>query len=253
MMANLRIGLFLLGAGCAEPQPAPQPLWVFAASSLTEGMQALEADFEEKHPEVDVRTVFGGSQILRLQIAEGARADVYASADPRHVAALAQAGHVAPGQPLAHNELVLITPAASDRIQRFEQLGEARRLVIGTEEVPIGRYTRQMLARVEQQMSPELARRIWSRVVSEESNVRLVRAKVELGEADAAIVYRSDARDPSRLRVISLPPNIQVPARYEISPVLGDRRELADRFIRYSRSPAGQEQLASQGLQPVAP
>ena len=84
----------LFASGCAVPDGSADraALTVFAASSLTEAFTELEILFEQRHPGADARISFAGSQILRIQIEEGAPADVFASADPLHVSALVDAG-----------------------------------------------------------------------------------------------------------------------------------------------------------------
>ncbi len=182
-MSGARRALALAGlllAACAEPE---ENLTVLAASSLTEALGTIEGDLERASPALSLSTTFAGSQVLRLQIEQGAPADVFLSADEAHVDALLRAGLVVEPVLFAHNELVVIVPPSNPAgIESLEDLPRARRLVIGDASVPVGRYTRAMLARA------GLADAVLPNVVSEESNVRLVRAKVELGEADAAVV-----------------------------------------------------------------
>lgn len=241
--------------GCRAPEaPARAELVVFAASSLTEAMHALEAGFEATHPDIDVRPTFAGSQVLRLQIEQGAVAHVYASADEAHMQALVTAGRVTDAHPFARNTLVAITPADSD-LATFADLARAERLVIGAESVPVGRYTRAVLTRAEATHGEAFVRTLRAHVASHETNVRLVRAKVELGEADAAFVYRTDApldAPGARVRAIELPPALQIDARYPIGRVEG-APPAAAAFIAYVRSPAGQAVLAERGFSPATP
>lgn len=237
--------LLLAWLGCS-PEPGPTEVHVFAASSLTEAFQELEASFERQHPEVDVVLTFAGSQVLRLQIEQGASAHVFASAHEDHAAALVAAGDLSPVVPFATNRLVVV--AAPDNpagLRGFADLPAARRLVIGTESVPLGRYTRQMLDRAE----PGFAAAVRSHVVSTETNARLVRAKVELGEADAAIVYRSDAAPLPPARVWPVPEELDVPARYVIGTHPASPAA-ASAFVRHVLEPAGQATLAAHGFRP---
>ena len=193
-----RICLLLSAAaaasGCGPDAMQPQPLRVFAASSLTEAFQEMASAFENAYPDTEVVLVFAGSQVLRLQLEQGAQADIFSSADPRHMEALVQEGIVSGHRVLAENELVVIVPPGNPAgIESFAELANAERVVIGTSNVPVGVYAREALRRAE--TAGGLAgfeAAVMGRVVSEESNVRLVRAKVELGEADAAIVYRTE-------------------------------------------------------------
>jgi len=234
--------LALLCAGCGDDGASDATLRVFAASSLTDAFGALEREYERAHPHVDVSPSFAGSQILRLQIEQGAPADVFASADRAHMDALAEGGHVADAEVFAHNALVVIVPPDNPaRIERFEDLPRAERLVLGDPNVPVGRYAREMLSRT------DFGDAVLARVASEEPNVRLVRAKVELGEADAAIVYRTDATD--RVRVIEIPEPPNVRADYHVGVVTrSDRRALARDWIDFLQSEAGRRTLTAHGF-----
>jgi molybdate transport system substrate-binding protein len=229
-------------------------LHVFAASSLTDAFGELATAFEEVNPDVDVVLNLAGSQVLRLQIEQGARADVYVSANEAHARALAVAGLADEGTTLAWNALVIIVPPDNPAgIASFADLPNAERLVIGSETVPIGIYTRMLLDRAEASLGADFAEAVRARVVSRESNVRLVRAKVELGEADAAIVYRTDAIDSDRVQVIAIPPGLAVRARYVIAAVRGEAAEgaqpdAAARFIAFARSPTGAAILERHGF-----
>lgn len=245
--------LFILGAaavaGGGDGKKGRRTLHVFAASSLTDAFREMETVFESAHPDTDVRLVFAGSQVLRLQIEQGARADVFASADRRHIESLASAGLVADYAEFAANELVVIVPPDNPAgIESFGELPRARRLVIGTEHVPVGAYTRVLLRRAEARSGPGFEAAVLGRVVSRENNARLVRAKVELGVADAAIVYRTDAAT-ERVRAIPVPRGANVRAGYLMGAVAGSANAGgAERWIGFVGSPAGRAILSRRGF-----
>jgi molybdate transport system substrate-binding protein len=242
------LALAALACASCERAEAPATLEVFAASSLAEAFADLEQGFERDHPGVDVRVTLAGSQVLRLQIEQGAGADVFASADEAHMRALVEAGQVEGAEELARNALVVIVPEAS-KAQGFASLGDAERVVVGTETSPIGRYTRQMLDRARGARGAAFVDGVWGRVVSQEPNARLVRAKVALGEADAAVVYRTDALGARGVRVIEVPEGVNVQASYPIGVVSGAARgELARRFVAYARSERGARVLRARGF-----
>jgi molybdate transport system substrate-binding protein len=199
---------------------------------------------------VDVKLVFAGSQVLRLQLEQGASADLFASANEQHMAALTAAGVINGSTTFAFNELVLIVPADNPAgIESFADLPRASRLVIGADNVPVGIYARRLLDRARARYGAKFARRVRSRVVSKESNVRLVRAKVELGEADAAIVYRTDAASTDRVRVVAIPPELNVRATYPLGQVAtSTAAELAKQFTNYVTSAKGRELLENRGF-----
>lgn len=181
-----------------------EPVDVFAAASLTEVFRALEAPFEAAHPDLDLRLSFAGSQVLRVQLEHGARADVFASANIAHASALEEAGLIATPRPFASNELVAVVAENADAPSSFVELPAAERVVIGTPHAPVGQYARHALDAARDPMGDAFVDTLLSRVASEESNAGLVRAKVLLGEADAAFVYRSDGQHPA-LRILAFP------------------------------------------------
>ncbi len=245
---HLLLGALLL-AGCARQSSAPT-LQVFAASSFTDAFQALETAFEIDHPGADVVLSFAGSQVLRLQIELGAGADVFASANAHHMQTLIDQGRVHDSRIFARNALTLITPLDNPAdIQQFKDLPRARRLLVGTEAVPVGSYTAEVLRRSAAVLGHAFAAEVRARVVSRESNVRLIRAKVALGEADAAIVYRTDAAATDRVREVPIPPALNVAADCLIGRVEGGALPaLADRWTGFVGGNAGQRILAQHGF-----
>ncbi len=244
--------LFLLSgslAGCAGP-PESQVLAVFAASSLTEVIGDLEGGFEEMHPELDIRGSFAGSQVLRLQIEQGAPADVLVSANEEHVRALLDSGLVSESRVVAHTELVLVVPSDNPAgIRSFEDLPRARRVVMATREVPAGAYAHELLERAGERYGPEFVSTVLAHLVSEEASVRLVRAKVELGEADAAFVYRSDALGCEALEVIEIPVGLSPRVDYHLGVVTGSMQAPGlDAWLDYMSSAEGKDVFAQRGF-----
>lgn len=247
-------------ASCAEgnAEPGRPVLSVFAASSLTEVFQEVEEEFEARHPEWDAVLAFAGSQVLRVQIEQGAQADVFASADAGHLKALRQAGLADDARHFAGNELAVIVPPDNPAgIETFADLPRAERLVLGTAAVPAGAYARAALARADARLGPGFAPAVLARVVSEESNARLLRAKVALGEADAAIVYRTDAQ-AGKMRTVTVPEFAAVRAEYGIARVAGSQPgtpadEAARAWVAFLLSPKGQAILSRWGFLPANP
>ncbi len=240
-----------IGAGCTGARDGDRPpLVVFAAASLTDVFADLEAGFEAAEPDAELSISFAGSQVLRLQIEQGAPADLFASANQRHMDALVRSGLVVDSRVFAGNRLVVIVPLDNPAgIERFADLARARRVVLGAPNVPIGGYSRELLRRAGQELGPGFEREVLDHVVSEETNVRMVRAKVELGEADAAIVYRTDAFSSKRVRTIPIPDSLAVPADYFIGRVArSNDGELARRWVDYVLSAAGRDILRRHGF-----
>ena len=237
-------------AACGGDAVETGRLSVYAATSLTEAFTELETAFEATHPGVDVAITFAGTQVLRLQIEQGAQADVFASANPEHMQALVDSGLVGESRVFARNDLVIIVP--SDNPAGIAELGDivnAQRLVLGTANVPVGQYAREVLRRAAPTHEEGFEAIVMSRVVSQETNVRLARVKVELGEADAAIVYRTDAGSSDAVRVIEIPREVNVLAEYPIGVVeRTTMRGTAEAWVSLVTSPEGIEILRRHGF-----
>jgi molybdate transport system substrate-binding protein len=233
---------------------AQQTLTVYAAASLTEALTALGRAFEAGHPGTEVRFNFAGSQVLATQIGQGARADVFASADLRWMRFLEDRSLVKTPVIFARNQLVVVFPRSNPGlINRITDLGRPGvKLVLAGRQVPAGAYSR--LAIKQLAASPgfpaDFERRVLSNVVSEEENVRAVAAKVQLREADAGIVYRTDigAAIASQVRRLDLPDCCNPIAEYPIAALKGNQQELAQAFITLVLSEAGQRLLADRGF-----
>ncbi len=247
--------LLLAVMGCKRPEPdAPvkeDRLVIFAAASLRDAFTAMGEEFKRTHPGVELTFNFGGTQELRTQLEHGAAVDVFASADQRHMDELVRASRVQGPAVFARNELVLIVSRESAATLRgLGDLPSAERIVIGVPEVPIGRYTLQLLERASAAFGPDFRSRVEAKVVSRELNVRQVLAKVSLGEAQAGFVYRTDAL-PARERVgiVTLPPELNVIAEYPIGIVKGAAHPvLARAWIDFVMSAEGQRLLGRAGF-----
>lgn len=242
----------LLALSCRDAAPERATLTVFAASSLQEAFGELEGAFERQHPQVDLRVQLAGSQALRLQIEQGAQADLFASANVEHLDALDRAGLITRRQPLASNRLALVVPRDNPaQIKRFQDLPLAKRLVVGAPEVPVGAYTQALLDKASGRYGAAFGQVVRQHIASREANVRLVRAKVELGEADAAIVYASDAVGRDQLAQIPIPDDLNVSVVYHIGAVKGGASgEWGERFLGWLGEEEARGLLARRGLTP---
>lgn len=245
------VGLLGVG-GCGDRSRIA--LTVLAASSLTEAFGALEQRFEGEHPGIDVVMIHAGSQVLRVQLEHGAPGDVFASANAEHMQAVVAAGRVAREHPFARGGLALVVPADNPAgIESLEQLPRARRVVLGVPEVPVGRYTRALLQRADRYYSGlrggNFRAQVEERVVSLEPNVRLVLAKVELGEADAAIVYRSDVTSARAVKMVPIPASLDVAAEYHVGLLVDSEHPHAARqWVELLGSSSGQAVLREHGF-----
>jgi molybdate transport system substrate-binding protein len=247
------------GARLSAPLEPPSTLRVFAAASLTDAFRELGQKLEHDQPGLAVRFNFAGSQQLALQMEQGAKADVFASADQRWMSYVDERHLVAETPTVfVRNRLVVIVPKTNPgRINRLEDL--ARRgikFVIAAEAVPAGKYSREALQQLAKApgFPSDYDRRVLANTVSQEENVKAVVAKVQLGEADAGIVYRSDVTPAAArvVRAIDIPDAYNVLASYPIAAIKGaENAEGARAFIALVLSAEGQQVLQRHGFLPL--
>jgi molybdate transport system substrate-binding protein len=220
------------------PSTAAAPrITVFAAASLTDVFPRVD-----KAP----RYSFAGSDQLALQIQQGAPADVFAAASPKYPELLYRNGLLRKPVVFATNKLVVVVPRSNPaRVSSVYDLRRpGLRVVIGDKSVPIGSYTRQILDTL------GITTEVTKNVVSQETDVKGIVAKVVLGEADAGFVYVTDARAvASKVRVIPLPGWAQPPIRYEIAVVKESPNQKAGRaFVKKALSARARTLLKRAGF-----
>lgn len=256
--------LLLLLAACGPQTTTPQQaeLTVFAAASLTEAFTQIGRDFEAANPGTRVVFNFAGSQQLAQQLGQGAPADVFAAANPRQMQVAREAGRIrgeaASEQVFVHNRLVVVVPADNPGgVATLADLAQpGLKLVLAAEDVPVGAYSRAYLdkAAASGDFASDYREALLANVVSYEQTVKAVLTKVVLGEADAGIVYSSDVTPEvaDAVQRILIPDDLNTIATYPIAPVSDSPQPaLADAFITYVRSPAGQRTLAEFGFIPM--
>jgi molybdate transport system substrate-binding protein len=234
-------------AGTASVSPSGTSLRgtvsVFAAASLTDSFKALGSAFQTAHPGVTVQFNFAGTPTLVTQIEQGAQADVLASADTTNMDKLTADGFAAgTAQVFARNQLeIVVGPGNPKQIGVLADLARPGLIYISeAATVPAGKYSLQALAKAGVSARPK----------SLETDVKSVVSKVELGEADAGIVYTTDVKAAgSRVQGVSIPATDNVVATYPIVAVKGAKNSAAaDAFIAYVRSSTGQSNLESFGF-----
>ncbi len=230
---------------------------VFAASSLTDVFQDMANTYQQANPGAKLTFNFGASSQLATQLGQGARADVFASADQTQMDNARKADAIA-GQDrvFARNQLMLIVPRDNPRqIAAVKDLAkDGVKFVTAQPSVPIGQYTAQLLdkATADPTYGVDFKSKVESNTVSKEDNVRQVVTKVLLGEADAAIVYSTDATPQvrTRLRLIQIPDPLQTLATYPIAVAKGANAAGGEAFASYVLGPEGQATLARYGFLP---
>ena len=246
---SLGAALALLAmAGCGDEGDGGgegRRLVVSAASSMTAALRDCSPGFAG----AEVRLSFAGSDELAAQIRQGLKPDVYAAANTDLPAALHREGRTEAPVEFAANTLVVAVPRGS-QIRSPEALARSgTTLAIGSESVPVGSYTRELLGR----FPPGLERRILANVRSEEPDVRGIVGKLIQGAADAGFVYQSDVRAANGdLRAIPLPGEFQPSVVYAAAVVRGAAAPaLARRYIRGLVQGRCQHALLAAGFTPI--
>jgi molybdate transport system substrate-binding protein len=228
-----------VAAFASSAQTKTTRLTVFAAASLT-----------NVFPKIDPhgRYSFGGSNMLAAQIQQGLPADVFAAADTKLPAQLHRQGLVTRPYVFTANRLVIVVargnPLHITGVRDLERSG--LKIVMAAAGVPVGDYTRTVLARLG---LADLVRK----AVSQETDVREVLAKLTLGEADAGFVYATDAKAVAgKVSVLRLPPSSQPRVLYAAAAVKSSKDLAAAKaWVKRLRGAAAQKKLRAAGFLPI--
>jgi molybdate transport system substrate-binding protein len=257
MVLGLCVWFLATTSRAQAPVQLTGELLVFAAASLTEPFTEMGKRLESLHQGFKIIYNFGGSPTLRTQLEQGAHADVFVSADLAQMD-LARTNAVVQGEApvFVHNRLVVIVPRDNPkRLRAFQDLATpGLKLTLTAPKVPVGNYSRQALSKAQAEYGADFAERVLRNLASEEDNVKQVVTKVQLGEADAGIVYISDVISKVRPDVLMLPiaDAYNQLATYPIALTAGVKnRHAAEAFIAFVLSPEGQAILKSHNFIPV--
>jgi molybdate transport system substrate-binding protein len=229
-----------VSSGCSQTE-REATLVVFAAASLTDAFEEMKEAFESTHAGILLQISPAGSSALREQILEGAPADVYASADVGNMEAVARAGALAgEAVPFARNRMQIAVPLGNPGDVRGLADFARPELLIGVcaATVPCGRYGREVLA----------AAGVEPSIDTDEPNVRSLLTKVEAGELDAGLVYRSDVVTTHSIEGVEIP-GWNVEAVYQIGVLEGSSDPAsAQLFVEFVMSPVGRDVLVGHGF-----
>jgi molybdate transport system substrate-binding protein len=231
------------GSGDTRQSAVAGDVNVFAAASLTEAFSAVGPAFQRHHAGLATHFNFAGTPVLLAQIQQGASADVLASADEASMQKAVAAGVVTgPTRVFAHNRLEIVVGRGNPRhVRGLSDLARPDLLYVTADPaVPVGRYTARALSAAGVRVSPR----------SQEPDVKSVLGKVELGEADAGVVYVTDVvAAGTRVTGVPIPDDQNVVATYPAARVAGSRNaENAARFLEFLQSAEGQAILGRFGF-----
>jgi molybdate transport system substrate-binding protein len=246
LLALTLLPVVLAGCGSTATKATPAPgrtLTVFAAASLTESFKALGRTFEAAHPGVKVTFNFGGSSALAQQITQGAPADVFAAASPATMKTVTDAGDATAPKTFVKNRLeIAVPPANPGKIVALKDLANAKlKVVLCAPQVPCGAAAIKALGAAGLKVTP----------VSQEQDVKAALTKVELGEADAALVYRTDVKSAGdKVKGIDFPESLKAINVYPIAVLAkAPQAALAQEFTQLVASAQGQQVLQQAGFE----
>jgi len=271
----LALVLMLVLIGCSSPAPAAAPtavptavptaaplkivtLKIFAPSSLTDAAKELTAAFEAANPGIKLAIEFGHTPTQRLQFTQGATGDVFLTASQKDMNDAVVDQTIASGKPkvFASNQLVVILPAKnSANLQKLEDLAKPGvRVLVAVVDTPIGKVTLDMLDKWDKQFGSGYKAKVIANVVSNESGVKPIVSKIKLGEADAGIVYVSDAVGAPELKTIAIAAELNMITQLNVAPIAKSANpEQAAAFAAYLMAPDGQAILKKWGFLPGKP
>ncbi len=242
-LVSIAVTMCVTAAGCGSAPGNDRRIIVFAAASLKKPFTEIGEQFKADNPGTDIQFSFAGSSDLVTQLTQGAPADVFASADTKNMDKAAGAGLLA-GAPVnfASNTLTIVAaPGNPDKIASFRDLARPDlSVVVCAPQVPCGSATEKI----------EKATGVALQPVSEESAVTDVLGKVTSGEADAGLVYVTDARSAGdKVAAVPFPEAAEAVNTYPIAALAQSKQsELGRRFIELVTGDAGRKVLAAAGF-----
>jgi len=246
VVAARTVGPTPASAGTGERGPLSGSITVSAAASLTEAFTALAAGFQRANPGTTVATNFAASSALVTQIQGGAPTDVFASADGTNMEKLVAGGQVtAEPTVFAANALAILVKKGNPKhVRSLADLADVGTLSLCADTVPCGKYAALALTQAGVAIPPGR--------ITRGADVKATLTAVATGDADAAVVYRTDAKAAgATVQAVRIPAWLNVYAIYPIARVAASHhRALANAFVKYTVSRAGRKTLASYGFLP---
>lgn len=231
------------GGGSTSSGAVTGTVTVFAAASLKESFTALGTAFEQAHPGVKVTFSFGPSSGLATSITQGNPADVFASASPTNMDTVVKAGDASNPTTFAKNVMeIAVPPSNPAKVAQVSDLARSGvKVALCQAQVPCGKVARQVLTNAKVAITP----------VSDETDVKAVLTKVQLGEVDAGVVYVTDVKAAgSKVTGIEIPSDVNASTSYPIATLTkAANPAAAAAFTAYVLSSAGTQQLTAAGFE----
>jgi len=227
----------------SSPAAATGTITVFAASSLKETFTEIGKQFEAAHPGDTVKFSFGASSTLATQITSGAPADVFASAAPKNMDTVISAGDASNPQNFAKNTAeIAVPPSNPASVTSVNDLAKSSvKVALCEPQVPCGVVAAEVFKNAGIKVTP----------VTLQPDVKSVLTQVELGNVDAGVVYVTDVKAAgSKVKGVTIPASQNASTLYPIAAISGSKEmAIAQAFVAYVLSPAGQQVLAAAGFE----
>ena len=267
---NVVLLAIILLTSCATPTAPAAPtaaapaagegvtLKVFAPSSLTDAAKELGLAFEQANPGVKVAIEFGHSPTQRVQFTQGATGDVFMTASQKDMTDAIADKTVVTGtaKVFATNQLVVILPPNNPA--KIEALGDLAKpgvkVLLPAVDVPVGKLAQDALGKMDQSLGGGFKEAVLKNVVSNEPGVKPIVSKIKLGEADAGIVFVSDAVAAPDLKTLNIPADLNMIARFNIGSLAAALQpDRATAFIEFVMGADGQAILKKWGFAAAKP
>lgn len=250
------IAASLVACGSASGDAGGKKMTALVAANMTDPMNALIKEYEKRNEGTKINASYAGTQILFTQIQQGVSADFFLSADLDYAKKAKEEGLIDSFEPVSSMREVIIVPKGNPAgIKSLENLGtKPVKLVIGVDNVPIGKYTRQVFKNANKDYGKDFSKKVLGHVVSNETNTKEVAQKAATGEAGAAIVYVTDVTPgiADKVETVEIPDKYNVTAS-NYAAVLNDagNAKLAQDFLDFMLSDDGQKIIQRFKYEPV--
>lgn len=217
-------------------------LLILSAASLTEVLTEIKDEFTKENPDVNIDISFAGSQACAFQIEQGAKADIFFSANKKYIKKLDEEKLLKSNEEFVENELIVAVSNKNKTISKFKDIFQKDiKIIVAAETVPVGKYTLKMLENISIENSTWVEK-FNENIVSKELSVKSVIRKVELDEVDCGIVYKTDINNFNKdlVREIKIDDKYNVRAKYYYGVInSSENDEIINNFLKYLESEKG--------------
>ncbi len=251
MISVVIVGLLVMtGTGCRRDQTVD--INVSAASSLTQVISEIVNQYTQANKDVKINLNFAGTNTLKMQIEEGVDVDLFLSANFKYYDELDKKGYIEEGAEFAKNKLCIIKHKDNKNIYEIQDITKSGlKVITGNEDVPIGKYTLEVLNKLNEKYGADFSEKVQANVVSKETNVKRIVTKINLNEGDVGFVYKTDITDSVKENVesIEIEDQYNVMSHYYAGIVIKEKiKEETKKLYQYLFSTKGQEILKSHGF-----